>query len=236
MGCEDPVGCEPQASGGDIIGCTGGLVGPLTMGDGAEPLPLPNPQAGQTGEAPGATSITVAQRGHFRRGKGTPRVAGDRATIGGTVLKAFQALRLGMPDITHDDRAVKALLAGKPRIAVVGASDNPARDSNSVFAYMKRHGYEQVPVNPMAPEVHGVKSVPDLAAAAQMWPRIDIVDVFRAPDQVGPIVDAAIAVKAKAVWFQLGVVNPAAIQKALDAGLDVVVDRCIKVEHTRLLR
>lgn len=150
------------------------------------------------------------------------------------MLKPFQALAPGVPDITHDDRAVKALLAGKPRIAVVGASDNPARDSNSVFGYMKRHGYEQVPVNPMAPEVHGVKSVPDLHAAAKLWPRIDIVDVFRAPDQVGPVVDAAIAVKAKAIWFQFGVVNPAAIQKALDAGLDVVVDRCIKVEHARL--
>jgi predicted CoA-binding protein len=60
------------------------------------------------------------------------------------------------------------------------------------------------------------------------------VDVFRAPDQVGPVVDAAIAVKAKAIWFQLGVVNPDAIKKALDAGLDVVVDRCIKIEHARL--
>lgn len=141
-----------------------------------------------------------------------------------------------MPDLSNDDRAIKALLERKPRIAVVGASDNPARDSNSVFGYMKRHGFDQVPVNPMAPEVHGVKTVPDLAAAAKHWPQgLDLVDVFRAPDQVGPIVDAAIALKAKAIWFQLGVVNPSAIQKALDAGLDVVVDRCIKIEHTRLL-
>lgn len=151
------------------------------------------------------------------------------------LLKALQRLAARVPDITHDDRAVKALLASKPRIAVVGASDNPARDSNRVFAYMQRHGYEQLPVNPVAPEVHGVKSVPDLHAAAKLWPRIDVVDVFRAPDQVGPVVDAAIAVKAKAIWFQLGVVNPAAIQKALDAGLDVVVDRCIKIEHARLM-
>jgi predicted CoA-binding protein len=150
------------------------------------------------------------------------------------LLKAFQPFARRVPDITNDDQAVKALLSGKPRIAVVGASDNPARDSNSVFGYMKRHGYEQLPVNPVAPEVHGIKSVPDLQAAAKLWPTIDIVDVFRAPDQVGPVVDAAIAVKAKAVWFQLGVVNPAAIQKAVDAGLDVVVDRCIKIEHARL--
>ena len=139
---------------------------------------------------------------------------------------------MGVPDITHDDARVKALLARKPRIAVVGASDNPARDSNRVFLYMQRHGYHQVPVNPTTPEVAGVKTVPDLQAAAKLGP-VEVVDVFRAPDQVGPVVDAAIAVKAKAIWFQLGVVNPDAIQKAIDAGMDVIVDRCIKIEHAR---
>jgi uncharacterized protein len=138
-----------------------------------------------------------------------------------------------MPDITREDARLKALLAAKPRIAMVGASDNPARDSNRVFLYMQRHGFTQVPVNPTTPEVAGVATVPDLAAAARLGP-VDLVDVFRAPDQVGPVVDAAIAVQAKAIWFQLGVVNPSAIQKALDAGLDVVVDRCIKIEHARL--
>ena len=139
-----------------------------------------------------------------------------------------------MPDITNDDGAVRRLLAGKPRIAMVGASDNPARDSNRVWRYMASHGYTQVPVNPVTPSVEGVPTVPDLAAAAKLGP-IDIVDVFRAPDQVVPVVDAAIAVKAKAVWFQLGVVNPEAIEKAKKAGLQVVVDRCIKIEHARLL-
>lgn len=138
-----------------------------------------------------------------------------------------------MPDITHDDAALRRLLSGKPRIAMVGASDNPARDSNRVWKYMAAHGYTQVPVNPVAPAVEGVPTVPDLAAAAKLGP-IDIVDVFRAPDQVVPVVDAAIAVKAKAVWFQLGVVNPEAIEKAKKAGLQVVVDRCIKIEHGRL--
>ena len=137
-----------------------------------------------------------------------------------------------MPDLSNDDVRMKALLARKPRIAMVGASDNPARDSNRVFLYMQRYGYPQVPVNPTTPEVGGVKTVPDLQAAAKLGP-IDVVDVFRAPDQVGPVVDAAIAVKAKVIWFQLGVVNEAAIQKAVAAGLDVVVDRCIKIEHAR---
>lgn len=139
-----------------------------------------------------------------------------------------------MPDITHDDDAVRRLLASKPRIAMVGASDNPARDSNRVWKYMAAHGYHQVPVNPVTPAVEGVPTVPDLAAAAKQGP-VDVVDVFRAPDQVGPVVDAAIAVKAKAIWFQLGVVNPEAIEKAKKAGLEVVVDRCIKIEHSRLM-
>lgn len=137
-----------------------------------------------------------------------------------------------MADITHVDAMVRRLLERKPRIAMVGASDNPARDSNRVFAYLQRHGYDVLPVNPVAPEVHGVKSVPDLDAAAKMG-YVDMVDVFRAPDQVGPIVDAAIRLGAKSIWFQLGVVNPPAIQKAVDAGIDVVVDRCIKIEHAR---
>jgi predicted CoA-binding protein len=182
---------------------------------------------GQTGVAPEATSMMVEQRGHLRRGMGVHR------TIPAAVLKAFQPLAASMPDITHDDQAIEALLRRKPRIAMVGASDNPARDSNRVFLYMQRHGYHQVPVNPTTPEVGGVKTVPDLAAAAKLGP-VDLVDVFRAADQVGPVVDAAIAVKAKGIWFQLGVVNPAAIQKAIDAGLDVIVDRCIKIEHARL--
>ena len=138
-----------------------------------------------------------------------------------------------VPDITNDDAAVKRLLSGKPRIAMVGASDNPARDSNRVWKYMAHHGYTQVPVNPVIPGVEGVPTVPDLAAAAKLGP-VDIVDVFRAADQVVPIVDAAIAVKARSIWFQLGVVNPEAIEKAKKAGLQVVVDRCIKIEHARL--
>jgi predicted CoA-binding protein len=139
-----------------------------------------------------------------------------------------------VPDISDDDRALEALLRRRPRIAMVGASDNPARDSNRVFLYMRRHGYEVVPVNPMTAAVDGVPTAPDLAAAAQAAGGLDLVDVFRAPDQVMPVVDGAIAGKARAIWFQLGVVNDAAIRKALDAGLEVVVDRCIKIEHARL--
>lgn len=139
-----------------------------------------------------------------------------------------------MADITNDDAAVKALLARRPRIAMVGASDNPARDSHRVFGYMQDRGYVVLPVNPVIPSVHGVATVPDLAAALKLG-AVDLVDVFRAADQVGPVVEQAIVVGAKAIWFQLGVVNPAAIARAVAAGLDVVVDRCIKVEDHRLL-
>ncbi len=139
-----------------------------------------------------------------------------------------------MPDITRDDDAVRALLAAKPVIAMVGASDNPARDSHRVFGYMQARGYTVVPVNPVTPTVHGLPTVPDLKAAAKLG-HIDLVDVFRAPDQVGPIVEEAIAIGATSIWFQLGVVNPTAIERAKAAGLDVVVDRCIKIEDARLL-
>ena len=149
-------------------------------------------------------------------------------------LKPPAALAWGVPDITRDDDAVRRLLAGRPRIAVVGASDDRSRDSNRIFRYLAQAGYAVVPVNPRAAAVDGVPTVPDLAAAARLGP-VDLVDVFRAPEHVGPIVDEAVAVGAKAMWFQFGVVNPPAIEKAVRAGLDVVVDRCIKIEHARLL-
>jgi len=138
-----------------------------------------------------------------------------------------------MPDITHDDDAMRRLLAAKPRISMVGASDNPARDSNRVFKYLAARGYKVTPVNPTTPAVEGVPTVPDLPAAAKQG-SLGIVDIFRAPDQVMPVVEAAIAQKAPAIWFQLGVVNGPAIQKAIAAGMDVVVDRCIKIEIARL--
>ncbi len=140
-----------------------------------------------------------------------------------------------MPDITQDDDAVRALLKRKPHIAMVGASDNPARDSNRVFAFLQARGYSVLPVNPVTPAVLGIATVADLKAAAKQGP-VDLVDVFRAADHVGPVVEEAIAVGAKAIWFQFGVVNEAAIRRAVAAGLDVVVDRCIKIEDARLLR
>lgn len=139
-----------------------------------------------------------------------------------------------MPDLTLDDDAKKALLERSRRIAVVGASADPTRDSNHVFGYLKDHGYGLVPVTPKPDRIHGVEPVADLAAARKQIGEIDIVDVFRKPDAAETVVDAAVAVGAKAVWFQFGTDHPDAVRKALDAGLDVVADRCIKVEHQRL--
>lgn len=115
-------------------------------------------------------------------------------------------------------------------IAVVGLSSGTWRPSNSVSAYMRRVGYRVIPVNPNETEVFGEKAYPDLASVPE---KIDLVDVFRRSDEAGKAVDEAIAVGAKAVWLQEGVIDRAAAQRALDAGLLVVMDRCWLKEHIR---
>ena len=118
-------------------------------------------------------------------------------------------------------------------IAVVGLSSDPTRPSNSVSAYMLRNGYRVIAVNPNETEVFGQKAYPSLADVPG---KIDLVDVFRRPDEAGHAVDDAIAVGARAVWLQEGVIDHAAAQRALDAGLLVVMDRCWLKEHIRLNR
>ena len=118
-------------------------------------------------------------------------------------------------------------------IAVVGLSSDPYRPSNSVSAYMRKNGYRVIPVNPNETSVFGEKAYPDLFAVPE---KIDLVDVFRRSDEAGKAVDEAIAVGAKAVWLQEGVIDAAAAQRAEDAGLMVVMDRCILKEHIRARR
>ena len=140
-----------------------------------------------------------------------------------------------MPDRSHDDAALAELLLTPRRIAMLGASPDASRPSHRVFVYLRRHGHDVLPVNPVAPDVEGVACVKDLAAATAHWGGPpDIVDVFRAPQHLPGIVDETIVSGARWLWLQLGVVHDGAIATALDAGLDVVVDRCIKVEHARL--
>ncbi len=141
-----------------------------------------------------------------------------------------------MVDRTQDDAALRELLSAPRRIAVVGASPNPARDSHRIFAFLKSRGHHVLPVNPVDDEVLGVPCVPDLEAAKAAWGHApEVVDVFRAPEHLVPIAEAAVSVGAQWFWCQFGVVNDEATQVALEAGLDVVIDRCILVETGRLV-
>jgi uncharacterized protein len=127
-----------------------------------------------------------------------------------------------------------ALLGRSKTVAVVGASNNPLRPSYTVFSYLRtQHRFEIAAINPTINEIDGVPAYPSLTDYAQVHGAPDIVDVFRKPSEVVPLVREAIAVGAKAIWFQYGVVNEEAIMLADKAGLDVVVDRCMKVESAR---
>ncbi len=130
------------------------------------------------------------------------------------------------------DEELKKLLTESKTIAVVGASPKPWRDSGEIASFLVRKGYKVFPVNPKYGEVLGMKCYPDLKSIPE---KIDIVDIFRNPEEVEPVIDEAIAAGAKAVWMQLGVVNEHAALKAEKAGLSVVMDRCIAIEHRALM-
>lgn len=130
------------------------------------------------------------------------------------------------------DPEVKELLSQVKRIAVVGLSDKPTRDSFRVARYLQDHGYEIIPVNPTVQEVLGQKSYPDLASVPGP---VDLVDVFRRSDAVPEIAEAAVKIKPKALWLQLDVQSQKAADLARRHGIMVVQDACLKVEHHRLL-
>lgn len=128
----------------------------------------------------------------------------------------------------------QALLDRSRTVAMVGASANPLRPSYTVFSYLRTQGrFEVSPINPTIAEIDGVRAYASLKAYAAEYGAPDIVDVFRRPSEVLELTKEAIAAGARAIWFQYGVINPEAIQLADEAGLDVVVDRCIKVESAR---
>ncbi len=116
-------------------------------------------------------------------------------------------------------------------IAVVGLSPKPDRPSHDVARYLLDRGYKIVPVNPGQDEILGRKCYPHLSAIPEP---VDLVDVFRRPEHCPLIAEQAVAIGAKALWLQLGIVNDDAARIASDAGLPVVMDRCIKIEHARL--
>lgn len=131
-----------------------------------------------------------------------------------------------------EDGAVRAILAGTRRIAMVGASDKPHRPSNHVLAFLVERGFDVTPVNPglAGKRIHGCRVVASLAEAAPL----EMVDVFRAAPAVGPVVDEAARLGARVIWMQLGVVDEAAAARARATGIEVVMDRCPVIEWPRL--
>jgi predicted CoA-binding protein len=125
---------------------------------------------------------------------------------------------------------IKEVLENCKTIAVVGLSSDPERPSHGVASYMRRRGYKVIPVNPNETEVFGDKAYASLADVPE---KIDLVDIFRRSSEAGNAVDEAIAVGARAVWLQEGVIDAAAAERAHDAGLLVVMDRCWLKEHAR---
>lgn len=116
-------------------------------------------------------------------------------------------------------------------VAVVGASRDPSKDSHQVFLYLLKNGFEAYPVNPFAEEIGGRKCYKSLS---ELPKKPEIVDIFRPSSEVMPIVDEAIKAGAKVVWMQLGIINEEAAKKAKEAGLEVVMDHCMRIENEKL--
>jgi predicted CoA-binding protein len=141
--------------------------------------------------------------------------------------------------MSSDDRLIARILRART-IAVVGLSRDPAKPSHDVASYLQSHGYRIVPINPTIDEVLGEKSYKSLLDLPEELKRqIDVVDIFRRAEDVPPIVEQAIQLHSNyyhptAVWMQLGIVNEDAASRARAAGLDVVMDHCMKIEHRRL--
>ena len=135
-----------------------------------------------------------------------------------------------------DQAGIAELLRTSHRIAVIGASSNPLRPSNDVFRALRRAGYDAVPVSPTETEVDGVAAYATLADAVAATGPFDIVDVFRRAEFCAEHAREAVAARARCLWLQLGIVSVEAAEVALAGGLQVVMDRCTKVEVARLSR
>ena len=130
----------------------------------------------------------------------------------------------------QDPRVIRKILGRMRRVAMVGLSGNTIRPSYFVGYYLKRMGFEVIPVNPRYGEILELPCYPSLSAIPGPP---EVVDVFRKPEEVGEVVGEAIAVGAKALWLQFGVINEKEAKRAQEAGLDVVMDSCMKIEHGR---
>jgi predicted CoA-binding protein len=134
--------------------------------------------------------------------------------------------------IVDDIAGLRRVLARSGTLAVVGLSAQWYRPSYFAAKYMQDHGYRIIPVNPRYETVLGEKCYPDLRSIAEP---VDLVDCFRRSQDIPPIAEDAIAIGAKVLWMQLGIVNDEAARRASAAGLDVVMNRCVKIEHARIL-
>jgi predicted CoA-binding protein len=132
----------------------------------------------------------------------------------------------------EDPHTIQSIINRSKRIAIVGLSPNHLRASYFVGYYLRRHGYEVIPVNPREDSILGVRSY---ASLGEIPEPVDVVNVFRAPEAVPEIAAEAVAAGAGALWLQYGVISPEGAQIAERGGLDVVMDRCLKVEHARYL-
>src|ERR1043166_2942713 len=135
--------------------------------------------------------------------------------------------------ITEDPEAIRRVLVGSKTIAVVGCSPKPDRDSYQIAQYLIEKGYDVVPVNPGQKEILGRTCYPDVKSIPK---KVDIVDVFRAPEHIPPIAEDAVAAKAECLWLQAGIAHEEAAKKTSDAGLYVIQDRCIATMHRVLVR
>ena len=127
---------------------------------------------------------------------------------------------------------ISRLLRESKNIAVVGLSPKANRPSNQVARYLIEAGYNVIPVNPGQEEILGKKCYPDLESIAEP---VDIVDIFRRSEDVPPVVESAIGIGARVIWMQQGIVNEEAAARAREAGLTVIMDRCLKIDHRNLL-
>jgi predicted CoA-binding protein len=127
---------------------------------------------------------------------------------------------------------LKEILQSSKTIASVGLSSNPNKESYQIASYLKAQGYRVIPVNPTASEIMGETSYPDLQSVPE---KIDVVQIFRKPEDVPPVVDDAIQAGAKVIWMQEGIVHEEAAEKARKAGLQVVMDTCMRVAHRSLI-
>jgi len=140
---------------------------------------------------------------------------------------------LQIPEYNPPSEQIKAILEKHKTVAIVGLSPKPERDSYKVAKYLKENHYRIVPVNPGQKEILGDTCYPNLKAIP--FP-VDVVDIFRRPEAIPPVVDDAIEIGAKVVWMQVGLAHNQAANKAQNAGLEVVMNKCMKIEHMNMLK